>query len=269
MMAAEQGAEVVPVWNKSHREHTTIGSEPGSVRAAADAAVRELGWKKPYHVDADHIRLETVDGFLASSRLLHHRRGRLDRPARRSRSGAGVRRPTRRTGRPAGDPRHRSAVRDRPGPTSSGSPASICGPSRRPGGSIGTSRPPRGRGSSSPKCRWTRPTARRRPPELLVILAAIADEKIPIQTIAPKFTGRFNKGVDYVGNVAQFEKEFNDDLAVIAFAVEQFGLPTQPQTERPLRQRQVLDLRRRSAGPWRGSGPACTSRRRAPTGWRR
>src|SRR5919199_445687 len=67
MLAAERGADVVPVWNKSHREHTTIGSEPGSVRAAADAAVRELGWKKPYHVDADHIRLETVDGFLASS----------------------------------------------------------------------------------------------------------------------------------------------------------------------------------------------------------
>src|SRR5204862_6920146 len=33
------------------------------------------------------------------------------------------------------------------------------------------------------------------PPELLVILAAIADEGIPIQTLAPKFTGRFNKGV--------------------------------------------------------------------------
>src|SRR5437764_3012792 len=67
MLAAEQGADVIPVWNKSHREHTTIGSAPASVRAAADAAVRELGWQKPYHVDADHIRLETVDGFLASS----------------------------------------------------------------------------------------------------------------------------------------------------------------------------------------------------------
>jgi len=25
------------------------------------------------------------------------------------------------------------------------------------------------------------------------------DEKIPLPTIAPKFPGRFNKGVDYVG----------------------------------------------------------------------
>ena len=63
------------------------------------------------------------------------------------------------------------------------------------------------------------------PPELLVILAAIADERIPIQTIAPKFTGRFNKGVDYVGDVVQFEKEFSEDLAVIAFAIRQYGLP--------------------------------------------
>ena len=63
------------------------------------------------------------------------------------------------------------------------------------------------------------------PPELLVILAAIADEKIPMQTIAPKFTGRFNKGVDYVGDLVQFEKEFSDDLAVIAFAVRKYGLP--------------------------------------------
>jgi hypothetical protein len=60
---------------------------------------------------------------------------------------------------------------------------------------------------------------------MFFILAAIADEGIPSQTIAPKFTGRFNKGVDYVGNVAQFAKEFEEDLAVIAFAVKQFGLP--------------------------------------------
>ena len=63
------------------------------------------------------------------------------------------------------------------------------------------------------------------PPELLVILAAIADEHIPAQTIAPKFTGRFNKGVDFVGDPAGFEKEFSDDLAVIAFAVDRYGLP--------------------------------------------
>src|SRR5437016_2350926 len=64
IMAGEQGAEVIPVWNKSNREHLTIGSEPATTRVAADAAVKELRWQKPYHVDADHIRLETVDRFV-------------------------------------------------------------------------------------------------------------------------------------------------------------------------------------------------------------
>ena len=45
IMAAEQGADVVPVWNKSNREHMIIGSEPSSVRAAAEAAIKKLGWK--------------------------------------------------------------------------------------------------------------------------------------------------------------------------------------------------------------------------------
>jgi hypothetical protein len=63
------------------------------------------------------------------------------------------------------------------------------------------------------------------PPELLIILAAMADEKIPVQTIAPKFTGRFNKGIDYVGDLRQFAMEFDNDLAVLAHAVKAYGLP--------------------------------------------
>src|SRR3954470_5846399 len=63
-LAAAPGADVIPVWNKANREHTIIGSEPATTRAAADAAVRELRWTRPYHLDADHIRLETVDRFL-------------------------------------------------------------------------------------------------------------------------------------------------------------------------------------------------------------
>src|SRR5579863_9747411 len=59
--AQASGVTVVPVWNKSNREHTIIGSEPTSVRDAADAAVKVLGWKQPYFCDADHITLQTVD----------------------------------------------------------------------------------------------------------------------------------------------------------------------------------------------------------------
>src|SRR5439155_5715825 len=64
LKAAQQGVEVIPVWNKSNREHITIGSQPATTRAAADSAVKALKWNKPYHVDADHIRRETVDKFV-------------------------------------------------------------------------------------------------------------------------------------------------------------------------------------------------------------
>jgi hypothetical protein len=61
--------------------------------------------------------------------------------------------------------------------------------------------------------------------ELLIILGAVADEGIPVQTIAPKFSGRFNKGVDYVGDVVQFERELAFDVAAIAHAIRQYGMP--------------------------------------------
>jgi hypothetical protein len=63
------------------------------------------------------------------------------------------------------------------------------------------------------------------PIELLFILKMLADKGVPVQTIAPKFTGRFNKGVDYKGNIEQFTKEFEEDVLVLDFAVKEFGLP--------------------------------------------
>lgn len=63
------------------------------------------------------------------------------------------------------------------------------------------------------------------PVELFFILAALSKEEVPLQTVAPKFTGQFLKGVDYIGNVAQFAVEFEQDVAVIAHAVTEFGLP--------------------------------------------
>jgi tagaturonate epimerase len=224
MKAAEHGAEVIPVWNKSHREHTTIGSEPGSVRAAADAAVKELGWKKPYHVDADHIRLETVDGFLASSDFYTiDVADAIGKPAAADAVKAFADR--------HGDLVGRLTIPgiDAPFQTTRADVERIAGKYllavqeagriyRHIASAKGVSR-------FITEVSMDETDSPQTPPELLVILAAISDEKIPIQTIAPKFTGRFNKGVDYVGDVNQFEKEFQDDLAVIAFAVRKFGLP--------------------------------------------
>ena len=54
---AQEGIDVAPVWNKSHREHGFIGSKPEDVRTAAAKAITESGWTSPWYVDADHIRL--------------------------------------------------------------------------------------------------------------------------------------------------------------------------------------------------------------------
>jgi hypothetical protein len=63
------------------------------------------------------------------------------------------------------------------------------------------------------------------PLELFLILGGLAAEGVRVQTIAPKFTGRFNKGVDYCGDIGRFALEFEQDLVAIRSAVDEFGLP--------------------------------------------
>ncbi len=224
LLAAERGAEVIPVWNKSHREHVTVGSEPGSVRAAADAAVRELGWTRPYHVDADHIRRETVDGFLASSDFYTiDVADAIGRPAAPDAVRAFADRHPELSGR------LEVPGIDEPFATTRADVERIAGKYLRAVQEAGAIyrhiAAAKGEGRFITEVSMDETDSPQTPPELLVILAAIADEKIPVQTIAPKFTGRFNKGVDYVGDLAQFEKEFRQDVAVIAFAVHRYGLP--------------------------------------------
>ncbi|MFO0800693.1 MAG: tagaturonate epimerase family protein [Gemmataceae bacterium] len=224
LLAAERGVEVIPVWNKSNREHTIIGSEPTATRTAADAAVRELGWTKPYHVDADHIRLETVDRFLpacdfytidvadsiglpAESAAVEALANRLSDLAGRL-SIPGIEEPftvTRAELLRVGT-KYLKAAQDA-------------------GAIYRKIAAAKGARNFITEVSMDETDAPQTPPELLVILAALAAEGVPAQTIAPKFTGRFNKGVDYVGDLRQFEKEFREDLAVIAFAVRAFGLP--------------------------------------------
>ena len=224
MLAARRGVTVIPVWNKSNREHRIVGSEPYCTRAAADVAVRELDWKHSYYLDADHINVATVDRFLApcdfftldvadtigaapatgsvEDFLRRHPElmGRIELP--------GIDEPLDVTPAQARAAAHKylAAVAD----------------AARIYRHIAASKEP---GQFITEVSMDETDCPQTPPELLVILAAIADAGIPIQTIAPKFTGRFNKGVDYVGDVPQFEAEFRADLAVIAHAVRQYGLP--------------------------------------------
>jgi hypothetical protein len=224
IMAADHGVGVIPVWNKSNREHNIIGSHPDSVRAAADKAAADLGWSKPYHVDADHINLGTVDRFLAAADFYTiDVADWISNPADPAAVDAFVAR----HGELAGEIRIPNVARpfsmDRAEVTRIASKylAAVA----EAGRIYRHIESRKGAGKFITEVSMDETDSPQTPVELLVILAAIADEKIPIQTIAPKFTGRFNKGVDYEGDVAQFTAEFHDDIATIAFAVDRYGLP--------------------------------------------
>jgi hypothetical protein len=218
-MAAEKGADIVPVWNKSNREHITIGSEPGSVRRAADAAVQTLKWRKEYRVDADHIRLETVDRFIPHSDFFTIDVADFIGNAPSEESLQAFLQKNQHLTQPI----HVAGLSS---PLTI-PPAQIEKIARKylyavqqAGVIYRHIEKAKGAGQFITEVSMDETDAPQSPPELLIILTAIAHEGIPAQTIAPKFTGRFNKGVDYVGDLKQFEKEFNDDLAVIRHCVK-------------------------------------------------
>ena len=224
MLASKAGVAVIPVWNKSNREHGIVGSEPSAVRAAADRAVRELGWRKPYHVDADHITLRTVDRFLpACDFYTLDVADAIGKPAAAADADAFLARHQELAGRlripgvdaPMELPSH--ALRD--------IAQRFLYPVQEAGRIYRYVAEHRNGAGFIPEISMDENDAPQTPAELLVILAAIADESIPIQTIAPKFTGRFNKGVDYVGDLAEFEACFRGDLAVVAYAIRHYALP--------------------------------------------
>jgi hypothetical protein len=224
LLALDAGVEVVPVWNKSNREHTIIGSEPSATRAAADTAVRELGWKLPYFLDADHINLKTVQRFLDPCDFFTLDVADLiGQPAAAVDVAEFVKRHPELLGEVAIPDIEKPFTIDRA--FVEGVANKFLAAVKHAGEIYRLLVETKGEGRFVPEISMDETDFPQTPVELLIILAAIADEKIPIQTIAPKFTGRFNKGVDYVGDVAQFTKEFNEDLAAIAYAVKTYGLP--------------------------------------------
>jgi hypothetical protein len=220
--ALEHGAMVSPVWNKSNREHNLIGTEPSSLRAEADEAVAALGWNDPYFVDADHINLKTVDRFLEASDFftidVADSIGKQPDPAAVERLVV----------------KHAGELLDYPGLSSpilrgreqvTAAAGKFLAAMQEAGEVYRhiTARKPVG--SFVVEVSTDEASAPQTPAELYLILAMLADEGVPVATIAPKFTGQFNKGVDYEGDLAEFTREFEDDLIVLKHAGPSLGLP--------------------------------------------
>jgi len=221
--AKEQGIDITPVWNKSHREHTIIGTKPADTRREADDAVSACGWIEPYFVDADHIGLKNVDDFIESSDFFT-----LDvadfigEPANESDVNSFIEKHKKYIGSLA------IPGIDKDFNISKGQAKAIAKKYllavKQAGKIYRHIESTKGVGNFITEVSMDETNQPQTPVEMFFILAAIADEGIAAATIAPKFTGRFNKGVDYVGDVNGFAREFEQDIAVIKFAVKEFGL---------------------------------------------
>ena len=223
--AADDGVEIIPVWNKSYREHTTIGTEPGSVRQEADNAADELGWGKSYYVDADHIGLGNVEKFIESSDFFT-----LDVADFIGKSCGWdlLADFTSRYEDYLGELKIQGIdeVFEVTQPKLEEIGAKFLLAIKEAGQIYSRIARVKGKDNFITEVSMDETDRPQSPVEMFFILAMIADERIPVQTIAPKFTGRFNKGVDYVGDVEKFATEFEQDLAVISLAVKKFDLPS-------------------------------------------
>jgi hypothetical protein len=222
--AQSSGLDIYPTWNKSFREHSIVKSQPQDLRTEADAAVAALGWKDEFYVDADHIGLKTVDGFIAGSNFYT-----LDVADFVGETPAVADVDT----FIAASQKYVGSLQipgiDTPFEVTESSLRDVAGKflvaikaAKDIYDHIVTAK---GAENFITEVSVDETDLPQTPIDLFLILSMIAAEGIPAQTIAPKFTGRFNKGVDYVGDLVQFEKEFDQDLYVIAFAIKEFGLP--------------------------------------------
>ena len=226
MKANESGLGISPVWNKSNREHSYVGSKPADVKQEAEHAVDTLGFTGKYFVDADHINLSTVDGFIESSNFFT-----LDVAAY--------------IGKASGEAEVNSFVAASKKYTGSlqipgmkqplevtqqllkDIAAKFLTATQQASAIYQYIESKKGKGNFITEVSMDEVESPQTPVELLFILKMLADLKVPVQTIAPKFTGRFNKGVDYKGDLKQFAREFEEDVLVIDFAVKEFGLPSE------------------------------------------
>jgi len=226
LIEAEQkyGIHFVPVWNKSNREHQIVSTEPMDTRREADEAVNVLGYGNPYFVDADHINMNNVDRFIdASDFFTIDVADYIGKEAGKDDTARFVEKNMKYAGKLVIPGIDEPFNVDRALIESMA--AKYLFAVQEAGRIYRHIEAHKGADNFVTEVSMDEVDSPQTPIEIFFILSALAMEGVPAQTIAPKFTGRFNKGVDYVGDTTQFEKEFRDDLLVIDYAVKEFGLP--------------------------------------------
>jgi len=222
--AGKKGIEITPVWNKSNREHITIGTEPDDVRKEADTVTKNLSFTKPYFVDADHINIDTVDRFIPGSDFFTiDVASYIGKKADEKEINNFIK-----TSEKYALNLHIPGIKE-PFRISDSQLLNIAEKylfaAKKAGEIYLKIENSKGKGNFITEISMDEVPLPQTPVELFFILKMLGSEKLPLQTIAPKFSGRFNKGVDYVGDPQKFALEFESDLLVISFAIKEFGLP--------------------------------------------
>ncbi|MGE0079263.1 MAG: tagaturonate epimerase family protein [Bacteroidales bacterium] len=218
------GYNVVPVWNKSYREHTIVKTDHSAVAHEAAEAVKANGWTGNFYVDADHIGLAIVDQFIDHSNFFtidvaHF----IGKPSSSEEKQEFITRYSKYIGKLSipGIQEDFEVTQDLL--------ASIADKFLMAIKEVKTIynhiASKKGADKFIPEVSMDECDIAQTPIELFFILAELKHRGVEVQTIAPKFTGLFAKGVDYEGNIDLFAKEFEQDVAVIQFVIKELGLP--------------------------------------------
>ena len=223
-LAWQNGIPLVPVWNKSFREHSIIGSNPSNTQRIIQSAVHDFKWQNSFYIDADHINQRSVDHFLEYSNFFTLDVGEfINKKATEEEINIFLKNVSSFKGivRIEGldcefevndsmlvmiAEKYLAAIKE-------------AGKIYR---HILSKKPDN---DFVVEVSFDEVDQAQTPIELFFILAAVAQEKIPVQTIAPKFVGKFLKGIDYIGDLAVFEKEFEEIVLVIEQGKKVFELP--------------------------------------------
>ncbi|MFW9998662.1 MAG: tagaturonate epimerase family protein [Candidatus Hodarchaeota archaeon] len=224
LKAEEIGINLAIVWNKSHREHLITKTTSSDVLNEAQQAVKDFNWKGNYYIDADHIGLSNVGLYIDScnfftldvAEFIGIRAFNNDIKAfidKYKKYIGKISIPNIEESLIVSEEQLRNITRE------------YIFAIKEAGKIYRKIKAKKGKNNFIIEISMDESSTPQTPIELLFILALIAEEKIPLQTFAPRFHGNFYKGIDYIGNIQRFAKEFEILLAVIQFAVKEFSIP--------------------------------------------
>ena len=220
----QTGIQVVPVWNKSYREHSIVKTKQDAVAVEAAEAVKNNNWEGNYYVDADHIGLSIVDEFLDTSNFftidVAHFIGEKANAADKE---AFLNTYSKYLGKlsiPGIDTEFDISEK-----FLSDFADNYLKAIQEVKNIYDYIEEKKGKRNFIPEVSMDETDEAQSPLEMFFILIELKRQGVEVQTVAPKFTGLFPKGVDYQGDVAGFAKEFEQDVAVTKFVVKEYGLP--------------------------------------------